>query len=331
VPSLTALQNVELPGRLAGRSLWSNRELATKALQDVGAGDLLRLTPDKLTPAQASRVSLARVLTQNPKIVFADEPTDRLSVADSRVVINAIVGLTQQGSAAVLCTHDLHLAARADRVVALVDGSIQAVLDHPTAAQVLDCLGQATQSQPGLDMPVPDAAPGPEPAAPTPATGGAAVAPPPPPANSTTIRRARTLPVDVRSLRRTAELPPVKPVPEPAATAVPAPDLPEPSGPPPAEVIAEPPPAPGIEPPATVAPTLPDLPEPVSAPPTAVELDAAPQEAVGEPETTAADTADQTETSPEGQVEGGPAAPTEPAEGPEAETEPNAEPDRAQP
>lgn len=140
VPSLTALQNVELPGRLAGRSAWSNRELAVRVLTDLGASDLAGKVPDQLTPPQAARVALARVLAQNPKIVFADEPTGRLGIEDSDLVLTSLKKMVREGCAVVVATHDLHLAAQADRVITVIDGAPRATLERPTAYEILGSL-----------------------------------------------------------------------------------------------------------------------------------------------------------------------------------------------
>jgi putative ABC transport system ATP-binding protein len=140
VPSLTALQNVELPGQLAGRSAWSNRELALRTLEELGARELAKKSPEQLTPPQAAKISLARLLTQHPKIVFADEPTGRLSTADSKVVLTSLKRLSKDGTAVVLATHDLHLASQADRVITIVDGALGATLERPSAEEVLAAL-----------------------------------------------------------------------------------------------------------------------------------------------------------------------------------------------
>ncbi|MDR1633716.1 MAG: ATP-binding cassette domain-containing protein [Bifidobacteriaceae bacterium] len=142
VPSLTALQNVELPGQLAGRSAWSNRELSMRSLEELGAKDLAKKTPEQLTPPQAAKISLARLLTQHPKIVFADEPTGRLSTADSKLVLKSLLKLSAAGAAIVLATHDLHLASQADRVITVVDGSLGATLERPSAEEILAALDQ---------------------------------------------------------------------------------------------------------------------------------------------------------------------------------------------
>ncbi|MDR2113838.1 MAG: ATP-binding cassette domain-containing protein [Bifidobacteriaceae bacterium] len=140
VPSLTALQNVELPGLLAARAAWSNRELALQTLDQLGIRSLASKIPDQLTPPQAARVALARVITQSPKICFADEPTGRLGTEDSALVMERLLRLKQEGCAVVLATHDLHLAARADRVITVIDGALRATLERPSAAEILATL-----------------------------------------------------------------------------------------------------------------------------------------------------------------------------------------------
>jgi putative ABC transport system ATP-binding protein len=190
VPSLTALQNVELPGLLAARSAWSNRELALRVLEELGARDIANKVPGQLTPPQAARVALARVLTQNPKIVFADEPTGRLGIEDSDTVLEQLGNLTRKGCAVVLATHDLHLAARADRVITIIDGAPRATLDHPSAYTILASLERSTKGAtaptppptPDAVLPSPAAPPPPAPAVrATPPTPAAAPSPPAPP------------------------------------------------------------------------------------------------------------------------------------------------------
>jgi putative ABC transport system ATP-binding protein len=170
VPSLTALQNVELPGMLAARASWSNRELALRTLEGLGARDVASKLPAQLTPPQAARVSLARLLTQSPKIAFADEPTGRLGVEDSELVLGALKKLAESGCAVVLATHDLYLAAEADRVITIMDGSLGAALEHPTPEQILKALdtsaaGRLAHAEASA-APVADAAPPPPPAPP---------------------------------------------------------------------------------------------------------------------------------------------------------------------
>jgi putative ABC transport system ATP-binding protein len=152
VPSLTALQNVELPGLLAARTAWSNRELALRTLEELGARDWASKVPDQLTPPQAARVALARVLTQRPKITFADEPTGRLGIDDSNLVLDQLKKLKDEGCAVVLATHDLHLAAEADRVITVVDGALRATLEHPTAYEILASLEQSSVRQTEEDV-----------------------------------------------------------------------------------------------------------------------------------------------------------------------------------
>jgi putative ABC transport system ATP-binding protein len=163
VPSLTALQNVELPGLLASRSAWSNRELALKVMGQLGARDLASKVPDQLTPPQAARVALARLVTQSPRIAFADEPTGRLGIEDSDLVLGRLKQLAEGGCAVVLATHDLHLAAQADRVITIIDGATRATLERPTAYEILASLEQGARAEP---KPAPGEPPGGAPAEP---------------------------------------------------------------------------------------------------------------------------------------------------------------------
>jgi putative ABC transport system ATP-binding protein len=148
VPSLTSLQNVELPALLAARSSGSTRELALQVLGRLGLADVADKIPSKLTPTQQQRVALARTITQSPRIVFADEPSGRLTTGESQAMFDELVALSQRGTAVVLATHDLHLAAQADRVIALIDGRLHATLRDPTPTKILEALTLARETIP---------------------------------------------------------------------------------------------------------------------------------------------------------------------------------------
>ncbi|MDR2347100.1 MAG: hypothetical protein LBD90_00465, partial [Bifidobacteriaceae bacterium] len=115
-------------------------------LEELGARDLASKVPDQLTPPQAARVALARLLVQSPRIAFADEPTGRLGIEDSDLVLLQLKRLAEDGCAVVLATHDLHLAAQADRVITIIDGATRATLERPSAYEILASLDQSTRA-----------------------------------------------------------------------------------------------------------------------------------------------------------------------------------------
>ncbi len=128
LPGLTVVENVALPLALAGVARPARTARAATLLAMVGlagrAGDL----PDDLSGGQRQRVALARALANSPAIVLADEPTGSLDSATARGVLDATIGLLRErGTALVMVTHDSRAAARADRVIRLRDGRIDAL------------------------------------------------------------------------------------------------------------------------------------------------------------------------------------------------------------
>jgi len=139
VPTLTALENITLPARLARRrpdAAWLDEVVAT-----VGLGDRLRHRPSELSGGQQQRVAVARALVGRPSVVFADEPTgnlDRRAGVEILGFMRHAVDSLQQ--TIVMVTHDPVAASYADAVVFLADGRIVDHLERPTAAGVLDRL-----------------------------------------------------------------------------------------------------------------------------------------------------------------------------------------------
>ncbi|MFE1236740.1 ABC transporter ATP-binding protein [Streptomyces tendae] len=132
LPSLTAAQNVALPLRLAGRR--PPRDRVREALRQVGLADRARHRPTELSGGQQQRVALARALITRPEVLFADEPTGALDSHTGREVLALLRGMVdREGQTVVMVTHDPVAAARADRVLFLVDGHVHGELSAPTA------------------------------------------------------------------------------------------------------------------------------------------------------------------------------------------------------
>jgi putative ABC transport system ATP-binding protein len=126
LPTLTALENVLVPLELRGRGGSDEaRERATSLLQRVGLGDRLDHYPSQLSGGEQQRVALARAFANEPRLLFADEPTGNLDAATGATIIELLVELNREArTTLVLVTHDLELAARAGRVVRLAGGRI---------------------------------------------------------------------------------------------------------------------------------------------------------------------------------------------------------------
>lgn len=125
LPALTALRNVELPLQYRRVPTAERRARATEALERVGLGDRLHNRPGELSGGQQQRVAVARALVGNPDLLLADEPTGNLDSTSTRDVLALLDELHAQGRSIVLITHEHDVAARAGRVVRVLDGLTQ--------------------------------------------------------------------------------------------------------------------------------------------------------------------------------------------------------------
>ena len=123
VEELTAAENVELPALLAGRSMRVARARAAALLEEVGLSDRAGHLPSALSGGQRQRVAIARALSSEPEIVFADEPTGNLDSASTLDVLRLLERLRVAGQTLVIVTHDERIAATADRLISMRDGS----------------------------------------------------------------------------------------------------------------------------------------------------------------------------------------------------------------
>jgi putative ABC transport system ATP-binding protein len=123
IPTLTAIENVQVPLELRGESGASarSRDLLTR----VGLGDRLDHFPSQLSGGEQQRVAIARAFVNQPRILFADEPTGNLDGSTGAKIVALLEALNREsGSTVVLVTHDLGLAERTQRVIRLADGVV---------------------------------------------------------------------------------------------------------------------------------------------------------------------------------------------------------------
>jgi putative ABC transport system ATP-binding protein len=120
---LTAVENVELPALLAGRSPRAARRRAADLLDRVGLADRARFLPSALSGGQRQRVAIARALSNEPLVVLADEPTGNLDSTATVDVLRLFDSLHQAGQTLLIVTHDERIAATADRLISMRDGA----------------------------------------------------------------------------------------------------------------------------------------------------------------------------------------------------------------
>jgi putative ABC transport system ATP-binding protein len=125
VPELTAVENVALPLRLGGTRRRVAEARAREWLDRFGVHDVAGKQPGEMSGGQAQRVAVARALIGGPRVVFADEPTGALDSFNGELVMEELTGAArEQGAAVVLVTHEVRVAAYADREVEMRDGRV---------------------------------------------------------------------------------------------------------------------------------------------------------------------------------------------------------------
>jgi len=135
LPTLTVLQNVALPMRLAGRKPYPRR--CREVLARMGLDDERDKRPAQLSGGQQQRVAIARAVVSSPQVLFADEPTGALDRGSARQVLELLSETIETyGQTVVMVTHDPVAAAYAHRVLFLTDGRIVDDLDRPGAAEI---------------------------------------------------------------------------------------------------------------------------------------------------------------------------------------------------
>ena len=120
---LTAVENVELPALLAGRSPKAARRRAAELLEQVGLADRATFLPSALSGGQRQRVAIARALVSEPLVVLADAPTGNLDSAAPMEVLRLFDRLHQAGQTLIIVTHDARIAATAGRLISMRDGA----------------------------------------------------------------------------------------------------------------------------------------------------------------------------------------------------------------
>lgn len=124
IPSLNALENVELPLLYRGMDREERRRLAVESLEQVGLGNRLHHRPGEMSGGQQQRVAIARAIAAKPPVILADEPTGNLDSRSGREVMALLHALHREGHTVILITHDPAIASEADRQICIHDGEV---------------------------------------------------------------------------------------------------------------------------------------------------------------------------------------------------------------
>ena len=125
LPEFSALENVSMPGMIAGHSRAEAQARARDLLTELGLAERINHQPAQMSGGEQQRVAVARALANKPQLLLADEPTGNLDPATSAAVFQSLYSLARgQGVAALIATHNMDLARYMDRVFALKDGHL---------------------------------------------------------------------------------------------------------------------------------------------------------------------------------------------------------------
>lgn len=124
IPTMNALENVELPLIYRGMSRRKRTGLAADAIRLVGLGERMFHRPNELSGGQQQRVAIARAIAAEPELILADEPTGNLDSKSGADVMGILKELNRQGTSVVMITHDREIADMAQRCIRISDGKI---------------------------------------------------------------------------------------------------------------------------------------------------------------------------------------------------------------
>ena len=136
VPNLTALENVELALQISRNPLD-----AKTVMQEVGLGDRLNNFPAQLSGGEQQRVSIARALAKNPKLLLCDEPTGALDYQTGKAILKLLQDMCRErGMTVIVITHNSALTPMADRVIRIKNGKVSEMYrnEHPVSVETID-------------------------------------------------------------------------------------------------------------------------------------------------------------------------------------------------
>ena len=125
LPRLTAIENVALPLIYAAVKKKERMTKARMILESIGLGDRTNHRPNEMSGGECQRVAIARALINDPRVIFADEPTGNLDSKTGAEIMEIFDRLVDEGNTVVMVTHDANIAAHAKKIVRLKDGMIE--------------------------------------------------------------------------------------------------------------------------------------------------------------------------------------------------------------
>jgi putative ABC transport system ATP-binding protein len=136
LPTLTALENVELSMSFAGVNYNERIKRAEKLLEIVGLAKRITHKPSELSGGEQQRVAIARALANNPSIILADEPTGNVDSKGGNRIMDILEEINQRGETVIVVTHDQNVAKRAKWVIQIHDGVVSAYVNRQSKDRV---------------------------------------------------------------------------------------------------------------------------------------------------------------------------------------------------
>ncbi|MCX9011583.1 MAG: ABC transporter ATP-binding protein [Candidatus Methanoperedens sp.] len=133
IPTLTALENVDIAMRFARVPKGRRRERAIELLEQMGLRERMNHKPSELSGGEQQRVSIARAMANHPAIILADEPTGEVDTKTRDMIVGILKSLCEKGQTILVVTHDTAVAARTSRIITMRDGRIAS--DKPTKVE----------------------------------------------------------------------------------------------------------------------------------------------------------------------------------------------------
>lgn len=124
VEDFSAIENVMIPLSFSKKKIKGKKEVALKALEEVGMGEYAKKPCNKLSGGQKQRVAIARAIVNDPAMILADEPTGALDTKTSAEIMELFHELNEQGKTIIIVTHDPLVAEQCDRIIEISDGEI---------------------------------------------------------------------------------------------------------------------------------------------------------------------------------------------------------------